>query len=954
MAVTLTIRQQLIGLFGLLILTGASVLAIDEFERQRNQAALAELKDESLTHIRRIKAVSDAYRLDVVDSTFRVRNDLMGWEQGVKVVDDAQMRLQRHWVELLAEKRNPEQEALMRQIQIARKDADSAVAQLRKALVSRDIRALARFADGPLFPSIDPVTTRLKLLSDLEMIEADRLVRRAERNSKQIGLLRTGISVIALLLAAFFGHRLIRNIYRGVESLSALTQTMRRHDYTAIPRFHPDGELGEVMDGFLEMRDDVRRFEDQLNRQLLTNEEVRGSLERSELFQRSLFAAARVSVMSLDAELRFSSFNPYAERLTGYRAAEMLGHRRALELLDPLEARRMADELTAALDRPIEPGPAMLTALVESPQSTREWTFVRKDGGRVPVLLATSAVRDQTGMVVGYLAVATDLTEIKQLEQKLRASEVAAREANIAKSAFLAAMSHEIRTPMVGVTGLLEVLTHTPLNDEQRRTVTIIQQSAASLLQIIGDILDFSRIEAGRIELSPSDVSLPQLLHSIAANFTGSASSKGLVLSVKVDPRVAPAHIADALRIRQIVSNFFSNAVKFTEKGFVEAELELLKHGGNEQQLCIRVTDTGIGIAPEQQAKLFQPFQQAESSTSRRFGGSGLGLAISRRLAELMGGDIQMESRVGEGTTLRLTLSLPIGDASAIESTPDGKRPRAVLPKRALPSITQAEAERSLVLVVDDHPTNRLVASKQLALGGFASEAVEDGRSALEKWRSGRFALILSDVHMPEMDGYQLARTLRLEEKIKGRRRTPIVALTAAALKGEAERCIASGMDDYLAKPVALNDLLAMLYKWLPHTVPSSGPGVDVGPGVAPDLRQLVAPPEAFDAAVLSEMVGGERSEHISVLRDFLETTAQDLSGLDQAKDAGLLPQLASQAHKIKGASKLIGAAELAQAAQQLEQAAKEERWDEVLPYSAAVHTAAERLREVLVREYGL
>jgi two-component system sensor histidine kinase EvgS len=943
---TFGIRLQLLGLFGLLLLTGAGVLTLDELERRQNQQALQQLKDESLAGLRRIKAVSDAYGLDIVDTTFRVRNDLISWEEGVQVVDNARLRIREHWAALEELPQTPEQAKLFEQISRARIRADTAAQTLRNILVLRDIVALARFADTELYPAIDPVTTRMKHLSDLEMIEAEQSVREQDRRATRAAWLRTLLSFLTLVMVAVVGTRLVRNIYKGVESLTALAHQMRRHDYQAVPRFKPRGELGEVLDAFLGMRDDVRKFEGELNQQLARNEQVRAALQEREVFQRSLFAAARVAIMSLDLEGRFTSFNPYAERLTGYRAEEMIGKRGVDRLLLAEEAQRVADDLTAARDQRVPPDARMITAMIEQGTPPLEWTVVRKDGSHVPVLLATSAMRDGSGKIVGYLGVGTDLTQIKQLEQRLRSSETRAREASEAKSSFVAAMSHEIRTPMIGVTGMLEVLQHSDLDDDQRRTIQVIQQSARSLLQIIGDILDFSKVEAGRLELSPTTISLPRLLQSTVANFSGSASSKGLVLTCEVDDRIGPAHVADGLRLRQVLSNFLSNAIKFTETGMVEAALEWQGRDGDGDRVCFRITDTGIGVTPEQQARLFQPFSQAEGSTTRRFGGTGLGLVISRRLAELMGAQVEMESTPGAGTTLRMTVSLPRGKVEDLEPelAPDASQGFMARP---LPSVEQALAERSLILIVDDHPTNRLVVARQLALAGYASESAEDGIKGLAAWRTGRYALILSDVHMPEMDGYEMARALRDEEARTHKPRTPVIALTAAALKGEAERCLAAGMDQYLAKPVSIPELVQALQRWLPHTAPLAGDMRAPAP-----LPQLGGDPLPLDPGVLRPLTGGDARETRALLDDYLATTQADLDALRTAQAAGDLERLAREAHKLKGAARLVGAHPLAEAAASLEHAAKQADWPLVLPLAADVATAFERLKRHVVERY--
>ena len=460
------------------------------------------------------------------------------------------------------------------------------------------------------------------------------------------------------------------------------------------------------------------------------------------------------------------------------------------------------------------------------------------------------------------------------------------------------------------------------LDIEQRRSLNVIQASAESLLRIIGDILDFSKIEAGRMEIEPVPTSLPDLMRSVVANYAGSASSKGLTLTCEIDPRVAPAHYADPVRIRQIVGNFLSNAIKFTERGSVTAALELRAQDPADgalgsDQLALRVSDTGIGVSEQAQARLFQPFAQAEADTTRRFGGTGLGLAISRRIAELMGGDVEMESVPGVGTSMRLAIKL---QRAPPEELPELLSPGRTVPgfsPRRLPTVDEAERERSLVLLVDDHATNRQVIQRQLALAGYASETADDGVEGLERWRSGRFALLLSDVHMPRMDGYQLARAIREQEARSGMPRTPIVALTASALKGEAERCLTAGMDDYMAKPVGIATLGACLQRWLPHTAASQPMAAAQGASIQAannqraiaaeaGLPQLLHPP-ALDATVLADLTGGDAAEIRALLVDFLDSTGDDLAQLEALRGSGDLHGMTRQAHKIKGAAKLVG-----------------------------------------------
>jgi signal transduction histidine kinase/CheY-like chemotaxis protein/HPt (histidine-containing phosphotransfer) domain-containing protein/CHASE3 domain sensor protein len=966
----MTIRRQLWTLFGLLLLTGACVLVIDEIAQYHQRQSLQSLKDESLGRLRRLKEVSDGYGLDMVDTTFRVRNYLIDWNAGLAKLDAARTSIDRNWHELEALPRTPEQQQLFLRTAQSRVRADRAMAQLREILQRHDIQALGRFADGTLYPAVDPVTSRLQQLSDLAMLQAEGLVHADVQRAQRVSALRIGLSLLALLAAALLGRRILRNAYRGVESLAWLARRMREHDYTAQPRERPHGEFGEVMDVFLGMRGDVLKFETELTEQLARNEGVRAELERRERFLRVLLEAAPIAIMGVDDQGRYTLFNRAAEQLLGHPAQAFIGKRAsspmehgpecAPYLVAPTAYQALARTLSEQTGREVVADWRAFRLAAAQGAPPGEAAMLHRDGHEVPVWLALGPTYDDSGEPYGVLGLAMDLTPIKQLEAQLRASEARAIEANHAKSSFLASMSHEIRTPMIGVTGMVEILALTELDPDQRRALNVIQTSAQSLLQIIGDILDFSKIEAGRLELQPVATSLRTLLHSVVANFSGSASSKGLTLTCRIDERIAPAHQVDALRLRQILGNFLSNAIKFTEQGLVQVVLEWRggegpgdgsrgDPGNGFDLLCLRVTDTGIGISAEGQARLFQAFAQAEGDTTRRYGGTGLGLAICRRLAELMGGEVAMESVPGLGTTLRLMLRLPRAPLAEVAAEPSLAVDPGSFAARQLPSIEQAERERSLVLLVDDHPTNRMVIARQLALAGYASEAAVDGEDGLEKWRSGRYALLLSDVHMPRLDGYELARAIRDEEARDGRARTPIVALTASALKGEAERCLAAGMDDYLAKPVGIPVLTATLRRWLPHIGGGDAPSPDAAiPAALPQLEQ----PPPLDVVALEALIGADPVLARTVLDDFLGSTVQDLDALNGARIAGDLVALTRQAHKIKGASRLVGALELAETAGQLEAAARAGEWPAVLPLAADLATAAERLRLYVGERY--
>src|SRR3954452_2300844 len=454
------------------------------------------------------------------------------------------------------------------------------------------------------------------------------------------------------------------------------------------------------------------------------------------------------------------------------------------------------------------------------------------------------------------LGVFRDITELKRRESEQAdardAAEMALAEAereraeaeaaNQAKSTFLATMSHEIRTPMNGVLGMMEVLDRQGLSASQQRTVATMRDSAQALLRIIDDVLDFSKIEAGRLELEAAPFSLSGLIDGVLSTFQAQGNAKGLMLTGSVEPGSDDTLIGDATRVRQILFNLLGNALKFTERGRVTVNARTAPLGGGRSRVTLAVEDTGIGIDDEQRRRLFQPFAQADSSTTRRFGGTGLGLSIVRRLAQLMDGDIAAESTPGKGSTFFVRLVFDVAPKDALFSAT-----RHSAGSHAGRTLTMPRTgERPVVLVVDDHPVNQEVLVRQLELLGVEADTAADGVEALEAWRSKLYAAVLADIHMPRMDGYELTRRLRaIEAERHGSSRTPVVAVTANAMKGEEERCLAAGMDAYLVKPVNIELLRATLVRWLAIEEPAERGNDDSGSAGG-----------ALDRTVLSSWLG--------------------------------------------------------------------------------------------------
>ena len=495
------------------------------------------------------------------------------------------------------------------------------------------------------------------------------------------------------------------------------------------------------------------------------------------------------------------------------------------------------------------------------------------------------------------------------VERARDAAEHARREAeaaNMAKSTFLATMSHEIRTPMNGVLGMIEVLERQGLSAAQQRTVSTIRDSGQALLRIIDDILDFSKIEAGRIELETIPFSLSTLVTTTLETFRPQAIAKGLSLDAEIDAGSQDALIGDPTRVRQILSNLLSNAIKFTEHGRVRVHVTTTALGEGNTRATVCVADTGIGLSAEQVASLFEPFVQADSSITREFGGTGLGLSIIRRLAKIMNGDVTVESTPGAGSIFTVTLTLRAAPA-------DSPLKSLLKPLAKAPARVGARLEGPRVLVVDDHPVNREVLVMQLGLLGIAADSAASGVEALAAWARARYAAVLLDIHMPRMDGYELTRKLRATEVERNGIRTPIIAVTADAMKGEEERCLAIGMDAYLLKPVNIERLRATLERWLP---------IEVQDHIASPVGETKFC-TAIDREVLAAWLGDDRDALNELLRKFRETAITTEREIQDASRSGNLAMLVAAAHKLNGAALVIGAAELAAAAAALERAGK-------------------------------
>ncbi len=598
-------------------------------------------------------------------------------------------------------------------------------------------------------------------------------------------------------------------------------------------------------------------------------------------------------VITIDCHGIVRGVNPAIEPLLGYTPEELLGRNVSCLMDSPLR-----EQHDGYLARYLQSGERHIIG------SSREVTGRHKNGTAVSLELSVSEYRiDGERLLLGTLR---DIRERQALIASLTQAREDAEQASRAKSAFLAAMSHEIRTPMNGVIGLADVLAQDDLTLHQADLVKTIRDSAGNLLGIIDDILDFSKIEAGKLEIDLETLDFPALVEDQCRALMPLAAAKGVELGVDIDAAMPRWVRADPLRLRQILCNLVGNAIKFSTRertpaaGRGRVEVRARVGAAAPRQVVLEVQDNGIGIAAAHQHTLFTPFTQAESSTTRRFGGTGLGLAICKRLVDLMGGEIGVASDPGRGALF--TVRLPLEPAAAPRETPTPAPPAA--------PAAPGSSRNYRILVAEDDAVNRKVIQHQLALLGHRCETARDGAEALQMWRHAPYDLLLTDLHMPEMDGYQLAARIRREEN--GPQRTPILTLSANALRGEATRAQAAGIDEYLTKPIRLATLEAALARWLPRTSAATEPGDTTGQ----------SGDALLDEQALTCLIGDDRQMIAEILRDYAESLGLLAAQLEDACGYDDRAAIGAIAHRLKSSSQAVGALRLAQLCSELEQAA--------------------------------
>ena len=627
-------------------------------------------------------------------------------------------------------------------------------------------------------------------------------------------------------------------------------------------------------------------------------------LEASSALQAAILNYAGYAVIATDPAGIITLFNPAAERMLGHRAADLLGVATPALFHLPDEMVARARSLSAEFAETIEPGFGVIVARTQRGlPNAEEWTYVTSSGDRLPILLNVSPLRAPDGTELGFLGIAIDLTDQNRRAAELEAARRSAEQAARSKSEFLATMSHELRTPLNSIIGFSGLMLDgvEPTTPTLERHARIIHDASRTLLSIVNDVLDVSKIEAGQLDLDPRPFSLSHLVEGTVELLRNQAAEKGLPLRVALPAMADGAMlVGDDVRIRQILINLLSNAIKFTAQGTIVVAVEDDRCDEGRASLRFSVTDTGIGIPAAKRHRIFRPFSQADSSTSRRFGGTGLGLSICRSLVGFMGGAIGFESEEGRGSTFWFAFDLPVSPPDA----PDLTAPGPALPRSNIPPLH--------ILLAEDVAMNQELAIALLSRWGHAVDVVSDGASAVDAIQRAPYDLVLMDIQMPVMDGIEATQRIRaLGERYA---RVPIVAMTANVMADDIAHFRSVGMDDHLGKPFVARQLKAILETWGSRELQDGIPTVPRSEAPTAEGADIL---DRAMLADMSDLLGPQRLAEL--IRAFIPDLQRRLASIAE----GGTPVLMREAHALASSAGQLGFAELSLLCQRIEREAE-------------------------------
>ena len=640
------------------------------------------------------------------------------------------------------------------------------------------------------------------------------------------------------------------------------------------------------------------------------------ALREAVAFKKQLLATAATAIFTFDKHRKITGINEAFTAITGYTAEDVIGKRCAM-----LQADQCMKHCNASASGPC------LCAFTK-----QNCTIRSKDGRCLTVVRNATPPRDMFGHTTDGVESFVDVTALFEAKE-------AAEAATLAKSRFLANMSHEIRTPMSGIMGMAELALDTDLTQEQHEYLSIVWSSAQSLLRLVNDILDVSKIEAGMLSVECVDFHLRKRLDDTIVLLSPSADKKGLGMRCKVTADVPDILAGDPERLHQVLTNLVENAIKFTEQGEIIVRVELQSAKADEVCLVFSVKDTGIGIDQKKLDAIFESFAQADSSTTRKYGGTGLGLTISRALVDMMGGRIWVESDPNKGSEFYFTAKFGMG--KIIES-PSGNEP-SVSAEQDAQRTQESIPEKLSILLAEDNKVNQTLACRMLEKRGHAVQVAENGKRALAKLEKSSFDLILMDMQMPEMDGYEATAAIREREK-DTQEHIPIIAMTASAMTGDRERCIAAGVDAYIAKPVRI----AELHKAIETTLANLSKPSSTAAPQEDDRRGGCNEDDVIDRDVVMQNVDNDMQILEMLVGLFEEEGPSMLARIEEAVLSRDGKALERAAHKLKGSVGIFHARAALMAAEKLEEMGREGNVDGLDEAYADLQRELDRLKPAL------
>lgn len=777
---------------------------------------------------------------------------------------------------------------------------------MAKVLANHGAEGVAILYGSAYLKDLDNTITSINLLKNLsnqlEQKDVLRLTQQAQRHTVimlAIMVISIGISIIAMI---FFYHRRVAipldRITRNLKSLVLKEQPIvfaNNKDMQEI------AELTHVLDNYHHLYMTLESEKEKL-------ETIKGEL------QTIIDSATAGVVMLKNRVIQRTNFR--ADELFGYQHGEMLGHKTRIWYADDETFLRVGEDVMQQMSKR-EP-------------YIREAQWVRKDGSLLWARISARAI-DYNDPAKGLVLIVEDISKDREAADALLKAKLLAEEMARTKADFLANMSHEIRTPMNAIIGFTHLLLKSPLNHQQNDYIQKIQIASQHLLGVINDILDYSKIEAGKITLENSIFDFQDLVDNVLNLINEKAVEKGLKLIVSLDKDIPKLLVGDPLRIAQVLINYANNAVKFTSQGEIEISAKVVKHHDDQYWLRVAVRDTGIGLSQEQMSHLFKSFTQVDTSTTRQYGGTGLGLSIAKRLTEMMGGEVGVESDIDVGSTFWFTIPVTIAEGATVLSAPNtGARLNDEATKtqhyeQAVAADVSTIRGASILLVEDDE-LNLEVENALLKDAGFLVDVATNGVEAINKVKQKSYDVVLMDVQMPVMDGLTATREIR---RLPEGSNLPIIAMTASATQADQENCLAAGMNDHVAKPVVPQYLWRKMLKWV---TPSARVTVPT-PSVAPSAEETILVHglglhtiPGLDTAKGLKNALGKQSLYVSLLKKYVNTQNDFAERMQKALHSHDLATAELIAHTLKSTSAQIGAEDIRALAQQLELAIREKK----------------------------